>query len=525
MEYRRSSPNPYDRVSDNDSPSRLDSQQKALSAEFMWDFADDQRLTSLSAWRDWNNQALGVDATSLKLVDGDVRTHYTQFSQELRVNSRFDSADTVFGLYFLHLDINGSERAMLGSDLAQWVFGGLIREQAPFATKSNTGAALDLLIPPQTLDGTNVYTPYTQSTDSTAAFGSINWHLTDRLDLTTGLRYSYERKTAQVNRSRTGGNPSASPLFLLDNLTPLGNLIGQDLSMYTFGGLLDSVAGGTYSREDERSEGNYSGQLVANYKLTDTIITYASVSRGYKAGGINLGVIGNTLKPTFEPEIATAYEVGSKGTCFGDRLALALAVYQTNIKDYQALTFDESPGLLPNPRQTNLLNVGAVRLRGIELDGSGVIAHGLSARLGVAYSQAITTDFKNAPDEDTRRNTKDLSGERLYNAPTWSGNAGLEKSEALTDALQGYGAVDYSFRTGAYATVEHGRSSYVDGYSLTNLRLGLRHASRWEATLWVRNLFDAEYIAAVYPLYGVGDYGAFAGDPRTYGVTLRATFD
>ena len=43
----------------------------------------------------------------------------------------------------------------------------------------------------------------------------------------------------------------------------------------------------------------------------------------------------------------------------------------------------------------------------------------------------------------------------------------------------------------------------------------------WELGLWVRNLFDTDYVSAVQPVYGVGDYGAFAGDPRTYGVTLR----
>lgn len=524
MEYRRSSPNPYDRVSDNDSPSWIDSRQKALSAEFVWDASADQQLTSLSAWRDWNNKALGVDATSLKLVNGDVRTHFRQFSQEFRLNADFKNADAVFGLYYLHLDIKGSERALLGADLTDWVFGGLIREQVPLATQANTGTALHLLIPRETLDGTVVYTPYTQSSDSIAGYASINWHLTDRFDITTGLRYTHDYKSSRVIRSRSGGNPGASPLSLTDNLTPLGNLIGQDLSAYTFAGIVDGVAGGTYARDDVRNEGNVSGQLLASYKISDEIFTYASLARGYKAGGINLGVIGETLEPTFKSEIATAYEIGGKGRIFDNRLSYALAVYQTQIKNYQALTFDEDGAIFANPRQTNLLNVGSVRLRGVELESSGLIFDGLLARAGIAYSQAITTDFKNAPNEDTRKNTKDLSGQQLYNAPIWSGNAGLEYSGVLSDSLRNFAAVDYSFKTGTYATVEHGRASYVDGYGLTNVRLGLRHVSGWDLTVWTRNLFDTEYIAGVYPIYGVGDYGAFAGDPRTYGLTLRATF-
>lgn len=525
MEYRRSSTDPYDRVSDNDSPSRVESRLHSLSAAFEWDLAHGQQLSSLTAWRDWNNRALGVDGTSLELVDGDIRTRYRQFSQELRVNRQFENADAVVGLYYLRLDIHGSERAVLGADLTDWVFGGLIREQLPFATRANTGAALHLLVPPQTLAGTRIFTPYSQQTDSLAGFGSINWHLTDRLDLTTGLRYTYERKTAQVDRSRSGGNPGASPLSLTDNLAPLGALIGQDLGALTFAGLIDSVAGGSYTRADERSEGNYSGQLVASYKLTNKTMAYASVARGYKAGGINLGVIGDTLKPTFKPEIATAYELGSKGAFLDDRLSLALAAYHTDVRDYQALTFDEEVSFVADPRQTNLLNVSAVRLRGVELDGIALLPHGLTARAGIAYSRAITTDFKNAPDEDTRRNTKDLSGQPLYNAPTWSGNAGLEHTYRLTDTVQSHAALDYAFKSSYHATAERGRASFVDGHGLTHLRLGLRHASGWDLGIWVRNLFDTEYLAAVYPLYGVGDYGAFAGDPRTYGINVRGAFE
>ena len=67
----------------------------------------------------------------------------------------------------------------------------------------------------------------------------------------------------------------------------------------------------------------------------------------------------------------------------------------------------------------------------------------------------MTTDFRNAPDEDTRENTKDLSGKRLYNAPTWSGSAGLEQRIPL-GSLEAYAGIDYSFKTGSYATNSNG---------------------------------------------------------------------
>lgn len=525
MEYWRPSLNAYDRIADGDEPLHVNVRQLGASAEWVWTLSPRQQVTSITAWRDWQFQPQTGDNTALRLVTGGTTNGQSQFTQELRLASRFESFDLTTGLFLMHQDTGGREDAYLHDQLSDWVFGGLIRQQAPFATQSNTGAALHVLIPVETLNGMTIRTPYSQKLDSAAAFGSMDWHLTPQWDLTVGLRYSKEWKSAIVSRTRTGGNPSASPLSLTDNLAPLGALIGQDLSGYTFKGLLDSVAGGDYARSNDYSEGDLSGQMALTYKLDPEHTLYASVARGYKSGGVNLGVTGNSVKPIFKPETATSYEVGSKNTFFNRRVSLSAAVYHTDIKDYQAFTFDDEQTLLPNPRMNNLLNVGAVTLDGVEIESTSLLFYGLFAHLGLAYNRAITGDFKNAPDEDTRTNTKDLSGQQLYNAPLWSGNVALEQMLPLADRFQGAVALEYSYRTETYGTVERGRATYIDAYGLANARFSLIDIDRvWQVTLWARNLLDKDYIATVQPLYGVGDYGAFAGDPRTVGMTMRFDF-
>ena len=143
---------------------------------------------------------------------------------------------------------------------------------------------------------------------------------------------------------------------------------------------------------------------------------------------------------------------------------------------------------------------------------------------GGSSGRAVTLDFKNAPDEDTATSTKDLSGKRLYNAPIVTATAGAEVRRAVGERFEGYGAVDWSTRSGYFGTVERGKGSEIRGYSLTNLRVGLKHDRGIDVSAWVRNVFDANYIAAINPIYGVGDYGAVMGDPRTVGVTLRSEF-
>ena len=525
MEYTRIGTDPYDRRTDSDGLTLSRMRQKALSAEVNWDLAEDHRLVSISAARDWYFLPVNDDGTSLHLASTSTPNEHRQYSQELRLDSSFERADSVVGLYWIRQDFEGHERVVLGDEIGEWVFGGLIRERILTATRSGPeGAALRLLIPPSTLDGTLVSTPYTQISDSVAGFGSVNWKLGERFELTTGLRYTYERKRAEVSRTRSGGNPDASPLALTNSVGALGDLIGVDLDMVTFAGLLDGVAGGEFQRSTRRDEGNYSGQIALSHEVAANGTAYASVARGYKGGGINLGVTGESVKPTFKPEKATAYEVGYKGRFLDQRLSMSVALYHTDVKDYQALTFDDENTLLPNPRQTNLLNVGEVRLRGVELEGNGIAFEHWRLRGGIAYSDAVTTEFPNAPDEVTRGNDKDLSGKTLYNAPRWSGTAGVERGMSW-GAREIYGALDWSFRSSYYATVERGAASFIDAYMLTNMRVGLRdEKAAWDVSVWVRNVFDEDYVSTVYPLYGVGDYGAFAGDELTAGLSLRQSF-
>jgi len=521
MEYERVNTDPYARVADSDT--RTDSlvEQAAVSAEFNWDISEQARLTSITAYRDWWFTPTSDDATSLSLVPetGTLNAQH-QFSQELRLSTSSERFDSVFGIYYLRQHINSFERNVLGSDLIGWTFGGLIRQNLlPFATETTLGPVLYTAIPRRTLDGMTIRTRAYQVSDSAAAFGSIDWRLSEKLQLTTGLRYTHEWKDAAVERNRRGGCPNCT---VLTAVSPIFQALGlQDL---TIDGLLDSIAGGEYARTSRYDEGNWSGQIALNYRWTPNTLGYVSVARGYKSGGINLGVTGASVKPTFDPESATSYEIGAKAQ-LGRRAQLGLAIYHTDVRDYQALTFDEESTLIPNPRQVNLLNVGKVRLRGAELEGQALLARGLALRAGAAYTQAISVEFPDAPDENAGANTKDLSGKDLYNAPRWTATAGLEYSHSLWSS-EVYGGLDYAFRSGYWATVEHGEGSYVHSYGLTNVRVGLRSdTQRWDVSAWVRNLFDKDYLAAVFALYGVGDYGATAADPRTYGVTVRLNFN
>ena len=66
---------------------------------------------------------------------------------------------------------------------------------------------------------------------------------------------------------------------------------------------------------------------------------------------------------------------------------------------------------------------------------------------------------------------------------------------------------------------------WVGGYAITNFRLGFRADDKWEVSGWVRNAFDTHYFDFLTAQSGsTGLIVGQPGDPRTYGVTLKAQF-
>ena len=508
--YPLAQPDPYQRENRIDAPGRPRTLQNGVSLELNWDLDEAMRFTSITAYRDWDYRASrDGDSTALSVAQSEAELGHRQFSQEWRLSGTAGSSvDYVAGLYYLRQQLDRQIDAEFGPDAAPWFVGDQVEALRKLYGITFTDPRQ---VPSVLLDGARQRYDGEQKGDSRAIFGQLSWRPIDPLELTGGLRYSQERKDGWISRD-------VSNLAPLTGLPPVFQAGGQLLR--------DIALGGAYYREDSIKEDNVSGLLSASYRFTDAVMGYLSWSRGYKAGGINFDVIGPFTAPTFEPERATSLEVGMKTRFWDQRALLNLAVYQTDVDDYQALTYSPPTSLFAPPLRDNLINVGKVRLRGIELDSAWQLTSRLTGRLGVAWSDARYRSFPNAPCPPASGQWAcDLSGERLYNAPEWNLSSGLDHTHPLPYGLEAYSGVDYSFRTGYSGTLEGGEGSYQPSYGLTNLRLGLRSQDRaWEVEGWVRNVFDRNYITAVYSLLGAGDYGVMTGSERTVGTTVRLRY-
>jgi iron complex outermembrane receptor protein len=228
------------------------------------------------------------------------------------------------------------------------------------------------------------------------------------------------------------------------------------------------------------------------------------------------------------PEENATYEVGVKSRLLSDHLILNADAFDTTIDDFRANVVDNGPGAL----RGYLANIERVTDKGVESDAIAVVDTHLSGRLSATYADGRYASYKSAPCPlellATATSVCDLSGKPLSGLPKWAWSAGGKyKHEAAFGSLQGeaYLHVELSVRTKIYGDPSDSKYGVIDGYSLVNASLGFRAMKGWEAQLWVRNLFNANYLQNL--TIQAGNSGPVVGtpsDPRTYGVTLRTRF-
>ncbi|MEO6152865.1 MAG: TonB-dependent receptor, partial [Croceibacterium sp.] len=121
----------------------------------------------------------------------------------------------------------------------------------------------------------------------------------------------------------------------------------------------------------------------------------------------------------------------------------------------------------------------------------------------------------------------DISGQVLPGVSKWAFSYGAEANiPAKLLGLDGqvYAGVDGNYRSRFSSNPSPSIYTTVDGYALTNVRVGFR-TDKFNIYGWVRNAFDTEYFDQL--VFASGNTGLIAGnvgDPRTWGGTVRFEF-
>ncbi|PRB82891.1 TonB-dependent receptor [Pseudomonas sp. MYb185] len=479
-----------------DGLNRSDVVQRAMTLHADYRFEDGYRLASITGWRDWD-YALQLDMDGIDLdiaSQGGQHLKHDQLSQEFRLTGQLNQQLTFIAGYhglYQRMEANGWMRT--GPQAADW-----------FAAGIAAGAGLSPeMINDAILDGAGSTLSSRQQATTHALYGQLDWQWTPQLVVSAGLRLSNERKQGSTRRR-------------LD----LPELPDDSLSQQIGPGLREAVLGRPASHRESLRDRHASGHLELIRQLDAALQARLRLASSYKAGGINAEPTGQLVEPVFAAERASGVEFELRRRLSQGRGVVGLTLYQTQVRDYQAITYD--PGSLLNRQRNNLMNIGKVRSRGVELDSRWLAAPDLSLHLALAWNDSRYRDVENAPCPPGSAGLFcDLSGKRLFNAPQWNLATGLEQLWSLPAGLEWHAGGNYHWRSGYDGTLERGVGSEIGARGLLDLYSGIARPGRWQTSLLLHNALNKDYISSIYALTGSGDYGAAMGAPRTWSLRLR----
>jgi outer membrane receptor protein involved in Fe transport len=261
------------------------------------------------------------------------------------------------------------------------------------------------------------------------------------------------------------------------------------------------------------SETMTGGDITLSHDHNEALTSFFSLSKGYKAGGFNLGIVPDG-RQEFDAETAWNLEAGIKSTMFGDVLWLNVSAFYSRREDQQVRTSFQQ---IPNDPASFVFftdNAAKGETLGLEADVRWFVAETLEFYANIGLLDATFDEFITPQ--------VDLSGRQQAHAPdyTWSAGANYRHPSGL------FARVDATSRDAFYFDVSHDQKS--SAYELVNARLGYQ-AERWSLQLWGRNLFDREY--AVRGFYFGNEPPDFPntlytrlGDARQLGVTFDMRF-
>ncbi|QZD91188.1 TonB-dependent receptor [Qipengyuania aurantiaca] len=562
-----------------------------VSGELNWNLGG-ANLTSITGYREYfNTQGSDTDYTQVDILyrapgDNAGAREFKTFTQELRLNGEAfgDRLDWLVGAYYANEKLETRDNLRFGEDYGRFVncrlviavnpallapgaddclgparafLDGTVGDPAFGPATPLVLAGLDNLALVSDVGGTG--DQYNQTSENFAVFTHNIIHITDRLDLTLGLRYTSETKDFDATFSNDNdicptNRALVSPLLA----TPLAGLAGGIIALSCQGNSTSELDG--VSIADSRDEDEFTGTAILSYKPVDDLMVYASYSRGYKAGGFNLdrSALGNpvtfnvaNIDPAtlqFDEETVDAYEIGMKYS--NRQWSLGLTAFRQEFSNFQLNTFNGSVFLVQNingcdtdlnggdrdaSATTGACDAGDVTpgvvSEGFEFEASLSPTRNVNMTLGITHANTRYADNLVGSDEGAPLDPalRLLPGDNLSNAPAWVGTT----SFTWTPDIGGSGMKGLLFvnarMTGDYNTgsdLLYGKEQ--DSFVVVNGRIGLTNiADRFAIEGWVQNAFDTDYTQVAFNTPFIAPqqtYSAFLAEPRTYGVTVRAEF-
>jgi len=419
-----------------------------------WTVNDMLQLKSITSYRklSWDD-ALDLDGSPMPIAHTQRMSDYHSWSQEFQALGTFDRLDYVFGVFYFYDD-------------------GFTKNPQSYFVNAQVFKS-----------------DYGFTSESIAAFGQLDYRVTDDLTVSAGLRYTDETRT--VSRLLQG---------LFAPATFFVPLIPQT--------------------DNKASFDSWTPAFSVSDSVTNEINVYARYSQGFKSGGFN-GETNNAaeLATPYRPEKMRAYEIGAKGSFLDGRVALNTALFLHDSSDLQLSIFTARGAAASEVR-----NAGKGTAKGIEVEGIFNVTDGWRFQASYGYLHTKYDEFI-----DGGVNVAD--DRPFQHAPKHTFSVSVDGRVMRTD----YGDVrvlaDHTYQSSQFfypysltaANNPNAFNTQVPGYGIINWKLLLSDIplgnSVGEVGFWMKNATDKEYVANWI------DFGPGFGNIRPTNFGLPRTFD
>ncbi len=439
---------------EEDGRSFMTQEGQRASAELRYGLTDGMDLRFQASWQDGQTRDQS---------DGD-RTATAKPQPPAANVGRVSFASTRFVTWIYELNLLST-----GEGPIQWVVGAFyLDENVPVTLLRDNRHTTDFVASNSTI--------MTEADNaSKSVFGQINAFVTDRLELIGGLRYSDD--TQLYNRIALPGPP----------LPPGTDHIGPPAS-----------------------SNEYTGKAGVNFHVSGDTLVYGTISKGYKAGGVNLTL--NT--PNFKPETNLVYETGVKTTVLDGRLRVNGDVFYSDYKDIQLSSLYNGLPLTQN--------AASGKAWGAELEVTGRFG-GFGVNAGLGWLNAEFAEDALIVNTSTNLPQVVPKGSDLVFSPQFTMSAGVDYrialgSGTLTPRLQ------WSYIDQQLATPFPSTATIVPSRNVWDARLTWDQGKHWLVEAFVTNFSDNTYIASQIQNSSSATGGIIYGAPLQYGARVKFNF-
>jgi len=431
-----------------------------VQGDVQWQLGAGLTLRSITAYRQYNGEfSQDQDLTPLNLQTLYHHLYHHQFSEEVRLSGQALSGRIDWVLGGFHIDSTSTDKGFV--DIGQ-------SSRAVAGAYVNTTGLVFYLDDPVT-DRNN------------SGFGHATVHVTDRLDLEGGVRYSDEKKVYTFFRS----NPVLSAI---NGPAPPAQ----------------------FSRWDYRAD--------VNYTWRPGLMTYASISTGFRGGGVNPRPFTPSQALPFGPEKLTAYEIGLKSELLDRRVRFNAAAFFNKYKDLQL----SASGVIDGFSVVIPRNVGEAHVKGIEAE---VEAHPTDHMMINASGSWLDFNYVDLGAAAGVPGGPCLSCKPPL-SPTWKFNVGAQYEFVLAGGSSLTPRLDLTYQSKVFNEATNNPRSAQPGYAVLDGRVTWRSPDdSWEAAVFVTNITDKFY------WYSISDYqnafGLISGQParpREWAVSVKRNF-